>query len=161
MIPTPTGRARARSARARAHPRMSSLAGLWLVMLLLVLRCCSSWCSCSCSSSSPLLLRLLLRLQCSTLSRLTRFPFHDSQVYFWRPFSLKVAPGSLSVLSWLRFAASWAILGGSRRPTGSQEASGALRDRFWEAFWLNNCCFLMVIHMFFGIRFLMNFRVVC
>ena len=31
-----------------------------------------------------LMLSLLLRrLQCSTLSRLTRFPFHDSQVYFW------------------------------------------------------------------------------
>ena len=27
-----------------------------------------------------------------------------------------------------------AVLAGSRRPAGSQEASGALRDRFWEAF---------------------------
>ena len=129
MIPTPTGRARARSARARAHPQMSSLAGLRLVMLLLVLRCCSSWCSCSCSSSSPLLLRLLLRLQCSTLSRLTRFPFHDSQVYCWRPFSLKnrswLAPGALlaSFCCLLGHfgrlqAPNW-LAGGLRNPPGS------------------------------------------
>ena len=79
-IPTPTGRARARSARARAQPRLSTLAGLRLGIRLLLLRCCSSRCSCSRSSSSPLLLLLLRRLQCLGLSRLSRFPFHDSQV---------------------------------------------------------------------------------
>ena len=78
--PTSNGRARARSARARAHPRLSRLAGLQLGMLWLLLRSCCSRCLCSCSSSSPLLFRLLLRLQCLTLSRLSRFPFHDSQV---------------------------------------------------------------------------------
>ena len=81
--PTSNGRARARSARARAHPRLSRLAGLQLGMLLLLLRCCCSRCLCSCSSSSPLLFRLLLRLQCLTLPCFSRFPFHDSQVYFW------------------------------------------------------------------------------
>ena len=78
--PTSNGRARARSARARAHPRLSRLAGLQLGMLWLLLRSCCSRCLCSCSSSSPLLFRLLLRLQCLMLSRLSRFPFHDSQV---------------------------------------------------------------------------------
>ena len=79
--PTSNGRARARSARARAHPRLSRLAGLQLGMLWLLLRSCCSRCLCSCSSSSPLLFRLLIRLQCLTLSRLSRFPFHDSQVF--------------------------------------------------------------------------------
>ena len=82
MIPTPTGRARARSARARAPPRLYSLAGLRLTLLLLLLPCCSSRCSCSGLSSFPMLLRLFFRLQCSTLFSLSRFPFHDSQVYF-------------------------------------------------------------------------------
>ena len=81
--PTSNGRARARSARARAHPRLSRLAGLQLGMLWLLLRSCCSRCLCSCSSSSPLLFRLLLRLQCLMLSRLSRFPFHDSQVSFF------------------------------------------------------------------------------
>ena len=133
MIPTPTGRARARSARARAPPRLYRLAGLRLTLLLLLLPCCSSRCSCSGLSSFPMLLRLFFRLQCSTLFSLSRFPFHDSQVYFWMLFPLKVALGSLSAFSWRRFTASWAVLAGSRRPPGSQEASGALRDRFWEA----------------------------
>ena len=87
--PTSNGRARARSARARAHPRLSRLAGLQLGMLWLLLRSCCSRCLCSCSSSSPLLFRLLLRLQCLTLSRLSRFPFHDSQVSVLRPFGAK------------------------------------------------------------------------
>ena len=93
MIPTPTGRARARSARARAPPRLYSLAGLRLTMLLLLLPCCSSRCSCSGLSSFPMLLRLFFRLQCSTLFSLSRFPFHDSQVYFWMKHRLGGAPG--------------------------------------------------------------------
>ena len=67
-IPPESGRARARSARARAHPRLSNIAGVRLGFLLILLRCCSSRCSCSCSAFSRLLLRLLLCLQCSTLS---------------------------------------------------------------------------------------------
>ena len=95
MFPTPTGRARARSARARAQPRLKPLAGLRLGTpaptqsyrlggLLCGLRSMRSHCSSSCRllwrSLSTRLPMLSICLQCFTLSRLTRFPFHDSQV---------------------------------------------------------------------------------
>ena len=158
MIPTPTGRARARSARARAPPRLYSLAGLRLTLLLLLLPCCSSRCSCSGLSSFPMFLRLFFRLQCSTLFSLSRFPFHDSQVYFWRQFSLNVALGSLLALSWRGFGAPWAVLGGSRRRTGSQERfrspPGAILGGFFDDF----RCFLEVFRMFIYMPFLIDFQ---
>ena len=95
MFPTPTGRARARSARARAQPRLKPLAGLRLGtpaptqsyrlgVLLCGLRSMRSHCSSSCRllwrSLLTRLPMLSICLQCFTLSRLTRFPFHDSQV---------------------------------------------------------------------------------
>ena len=95
MFPTPTGRARARSARARAQPRLKPLAGLRLGtpaptqsyrlgVLLRGLRSMRSHCSSSCRllwrSLLSRLPMLSICLQCLTLSSLTRFPFHDSQV---------------------------------------------------------------------------------
>ena len=95
MFPTPTGRARARSARARAQPRLKPLAGLRLGtpaptqsyrlrVLLRGLRSMRSHCSSSCRllwrSTLSRLPMLSICLQCLTLSSLTRFPFHDSQV---------------------------------------------------------------------------------
>ncbi len=93
--PSRNGRARARSARARAQQRLEPLAGLRLGTLApmrsyrlgVLLRGLRSMRSHS-SSSCRLLWRSLLTrlpmlsicLQCFTLSRLTRFPFHDSQV---------------------------------------------------------------------------------
>ena len=141
MIPTPTGRARARSARARAPPRLYSLAGLRLTMLLLLLPCCSSRCSCSGLSSFPMLLRLFFRLQCSTLFSLSRFPFHDSQVYFWMPFSLKVAPGSLLGRSWrslgvvlLRLGPFWEAPGAQLARQRVPEPSGIDFGRHFGCF---------------------------
>ena len=96
MFPTPTGRARARSARARAQPRLKPLAGLRLGtpaptqsyrlgVLLRGLRSMRSHCSSSCRllwrSLLTRLPMLSICLQCFTLSRLTRFPFYDSQVW--------------------------------------------------------------------------------
>ena len=52
-----------------ARAALAALALMLLLVLPLLL-----W-------SLLLLSLLLLRLQCSTLSRLTRFPFHDSQVF--------------------------------------------------------------------------------
>ena len=62
-----------------------------------------------------------------------------------------------------------AIFGASGRQPGSEEASGSLRDRFWEPFWLQKCCFLMIFwvsaasffHRVFGVdvcMFLCAFR---
>ena len=147
MIPTPTGRARARSARARAPPRLYSLAGLRLTLLLLLLPCCSSRCSCSGLSSFPMLLRLFFRLQCSTLFSLSRFPFHDSQVFFRAKkhgiYSVLATFGEKRVLrlsSWL----GWAPGG---LPGAILEASGALRDRFWKVVWR----IVEVVRMLIGI----------
>ena len=93
--PSRNGRARARSARARAQPRLKPLAGLWLGtpapmrsyrlrVLLRGLRSMRSHSSSSCrllwSSLLTRLPMLSICLQCLTLSSLTRFPFHDSQV---------------------------------------------------------------------------------
>ena len=64
-----------------ARSALATLALLLLVAFASLLFYLSR-CTCSCSSSFPLLLLLLLRLRCLTLSRLSRFPFHDSQVYF-------------------------------------------------------------------------------
>ena len=95
MFPTPTGRARARSARARAQPRLKPLAALRLGtpaptqsyrlgVLLRGLRSMRSHCSSSCRllwrSILSRLPVLSICVQCLTLSSLTRFPFHDSQV---------------------------------------------------------------------------------
>ena len=124
--PTSNGRARARSARARAHPRLSRLAGLQLGMLWLLLRSCCSRCLCSCSSSSPLLFRLLLRLQCLTLSRLSRFPFHDSQV------SENSAPVCMAVGFSHRRVPQCRLPSG--RPPGSHLGAilGAILEPFWD-----------------------------
>ena len=59
-----------------ARAALAALALLRLLVLALLLL-------------SLLLLSLLLRrLQCLGLSRLSRFPFHDSQVYFFEPKSI-------------------------------------------------------------------------
>ena len=93
--PSRNGRARARSARARAQPRLKPLAGLRrgtpaatqsyrLGVLLRGLSSMRSHCSSSCRllwrSTLSRLPMLSICLQCLTLSSLTRFPFHDSQV---------------------------------------------------------------------------------
>ena len=134
MIPTPTGRARARSARARAQPRLKPLAGLRLgtpapmrsYRLRVLLRGLRSMCS-HCSSSCRLLWRSLLTrlpmlsicLQCLTLSSLTRFPFHDSQV------------SKSSVLD------ETSLLFRKIRSSFSLLVPGGLREVILEPFWSN------------------------
>ena len=59
----------------------------------------------------------------------------------------------LRLSSWL----GWAPGG---LPGAILEASGALRDRFWEVFWMIFGCFLEVVRMLIGIPFLMTFQVV-
>ena len=161
MIPPPTGRARARSARARAPPRLYSLAGLRLPMLSLLLPCCCSRCSCSGLSSFPMLLRLFFRMQCSTLSGLSRFPFHDSQVYFWGQKSIEN-----SASFWTRFWTDLGVQNGAKNapkssPGAPQDALGARFlphtvsglgfDAFWTPWDLGNRA-----PMYTGARFLEN-----
>ena len=73
-------RRRARAAREQGTTRSFRLAVSRLGMLSPLSLCCSSGCWRSCSCISRPLSPLGLRLSCLTLSSLSRFPLHDSQV---------------------------------------------------------------------------------
>jgi len=129
----------ARSARARASRDTTDL-----------LCCCWACSCCSCVAAPPsagdpsesadllsscavvlalvflLLSLLLLRLQFSTLSSLTRFPFYDSQVLCWCVFGCKIAPRGSKSDSHYFFSAPRAS---KSAPRGSQEAFRRLPRR--------------------------------
>ena len=84
----------------------------------------------------------------------------DSQVYFWsqKAWYLQVLAtfGEKRVLR-LSSLLGWAPGG---LPGAILEAFGALRDRFWEVFWMNFGWFLHVCRMVFCSSFFDDFQVV-
>ena len=149
MFPTPTGRARARSARARAQPRLKPLAGLRLGtpaptqsyrlgVLLRGLRSMRSHCSSSCRllwrSLLSRLPMLSICLQCFTLSRLTRFPFHDSQVYQNGTTMRKPAPQGKWRITKNALACTREHLFRKIRSSGSLLLPGGLQELILEQF---------------------------
>ena len=81
-LPTPIA-LRGRAAAERVHTRSYGLAVSIVGGLLPLSPCSSSWLSRSCSRCSCCSCCSRHACNACTLSRLSRFPFHDSQVFFW------------------------------------------------------------------------------
>ena len=158
-LPAQTAR-RARAAGELGHMRSYGLAVSILARLSPLSPCSSMWFwrSLSCCSSCSRCSRLACNARRSSVSRasrsmIARFIFGAKKHGIYSVLATFGEKRVLRLSSWL----GWTPGG---RPGAILEASGALRDRFREVFWMIFGCFLEFFCMHIGIPFLMHFRAV-